>query len=410
MATHIFKASRTTFESNPPPVTSTVSVGTVSFTLSNARGAGYSLKDWKARLSSHLDATTNLTGSRQYILGTEADSSRADYIRTIGSVDYACNEQQKGTFPFNNVMPTTNSGLDASAYDALVAKFYKLMVDRQTGSNVPMILGEGKETLRMLLNPTKALTDYILGTQLKRTKRGFQKLRKKGLSARSRDADRLAADLWLQFQFGVKPLMSDIEDALTMWNNRLDELLYEEFNIFSKQESTVMSGVTTVRTFGRIRYDEKTYTIARTSYRCYGETYTQFGGTRAQLGLRWGNFVPTAWELLPWSFFIDYFSNIGDVLGAAFVDMGMLRRASVVRRRQGIRVCTFSNVRDSATQTNLKRTATIAEKRLVTEAFSRTLGFNVSPPRLRLEIPGYSLKWANMLALAKGAYRGASRI
>jgi hypothetical protein len=31
------------------------------------------------------------------------------------------------------------------------------------------------------------------------------------------------------------------------------------------------------------------------------------------------NFIPAAWELLPWSFLADYFTNIGDILTASIV-------------------------------------------------------------------------------------------
>jgi hypothetical protein len=34
-------------------------------------------------------------------------------------------------------------------------------------------------------------------------------------------------------------------------------------------------------------------------------------------GLNIQEFIPTVWELVPWSFFVDYFANIGDILECA---------------------------------------------------------------------------------------------
>jgi hypothetical protein len=39
----------------------------------------------------------------------------------------------------------------------------------------------------------------------------------------------------------------------------------------------------------------------------------------ATLGFSWESFVPTVWELVPYSFILDYFTNIGDVLSAGLL-------------------------------------------------------------------------------------------
>jgi hypothetical protein len=40
----------------------------------------------------------------------------------------------------------------------------------------------------------------------------------------------------------------------------------------------------------------------------------------ARFGFTPSEFIPTAWEILPWSFLVDYFLNIGDLLSASVTD------------------------------------------------------------------------------------------
>jgi hypothetical protein len=55
----------------------------------------------------------------------------------------------------------------------------------------------------------------------------------------------------------------------------------------------------------------------------------------AQLsGFSWTEFVPTAYELLPFSFVLDYFSNVGSVLSAGYASKGYTSWVSVSTRTE----------------------------------------------------------------------------
>jgi hypothetical protein len=45
----------------------------------------------------------------------------------------------------------------------------------------------------------------------------------------------------------------------------------------------------------------------------------------ALFGFTPSEFVPTAWELMPWSFLVDYFTNIGDILTSSVTDTSSVR-------------------------------------------------------------------------------------
>lgn len=48
------------------------------------------------------------------------------------------------------------------------------------------------------------------------------------------------------------------------------------------------------------------------------------------VGVSWGDVALTGWELIPWSFLVDYFTSIGDYLNAVvFLSQAKARYASV---------------------------------------------------------------------------------
>jgi hypothetical protein len=47
-------------------------------------------------------------------------------------------------------------------------------------------------------------------------------------------------------------------------------------------------------------------------------------------GFQFRDFVPTVWELIPYSFVSDYFVNIGDILEAACTDTSIVRRVTLI--------------------------------------------------------------------------------
>jgi hypothetical protein len=125
------------------------------------------------------------------------------------------------------------------------------------------------------------------------------------------------------------------------------------------------------------------------------------------LGFDWSNFVPTLWEILPWSFAIDYFTNIGDVLSAWSFPLSAITWAqSTLRNSHEFTV-------DGYGPTGHQQEDTIAYAyKLVQLSLDRAKGGltyvrreSVDPfsmlPVLQVRLPGLgSLKWLNLAALA----------
>lgn len=114
--------------------------------------------------------------------------------------------------------------------------------------------------------------------------------------------------------------------------------------------------------------------------------------------------VPTAWELIPWSFMVDYFSNIGVVLDAwsmRFVNFAWLNltvRNSRVVQAGGLRTDHNPFV---GSDIIVQNESPVRRVRYVVKTVSREKVDNQFETELMVRIPGFpeTNKWLNIAAL-----------
>jgi hypothetical protein len=124
-------------------------------------------------------------------------------------------------------------------------------------------------------------------------------------------------------------------------------------------------------------------------------------------GVNAREFIPAAWELMPWSFLIDYFSNIGDILEQTFVSLENMRwiNKTVVDESLTEIHSNLNHARTAAAiffagWSQIVSSSPGADARVSVNrvGFSRGAGgLYVSP--FVLEIPGSLQKWLNITAL-----------
>lgn len=193
----------------------------------------------------------------------------------------------------------------------------------------PTFLGELRETLRMIRKPAAALQDgirrHLAEVELRNRenrKRYFNKQPKKY----ARNLSKIASGLWLENAFGWVPLLHDIDGARKAY----DSLFEREDRIIKisagGHDAKDVSGppVALGMQAGFISWIFSERKIEHVTVRYRGAVKAQAATTCADVGARFGftpsEFIPTAWELLPWSFLVDYFANIGDILSALVTD------------------------------------------------------------------------------------------
>lgn len=357
---------------------------------------GRSLPDYRKRIATGRSATTPFTGTRNEYASLPCIFNY--YINTVSAGSTA--GRRKAAFKWSHgiVSPALPSSADmAKAENIAATKFYKELDRVVTAFQGGIFLAELRETLHMIRNPAKALRQKVQDQ--------FGHLsRHRGRLMRQNPGNRLKflSDTWLEWSFGVKPLLNDLDDARQVLDRRQNQLLQELIRVSGSgtvesagfYNGTYVSGIINVVCGNTIKYTTSHRYIGAVSSRASGSKLL----TMSALGLSPRAFVPTLWEAMPYSFLIDYFSNVGDVISAwSNQSVGLAWGQSTVRRSTEV---------ESTRVYSLANFAYTYEKALndgKTKARNKTIGRSVIGsvpiPTLTFELPGFGNKWINMSAL-----------
>lgn len=213
---------------------------------------------------------------------------------------------------------------DLSELDAkCLAKLYSKLREEQEQMNGLQFLGELREALHMIRSPAegirKALNTYY--SLAKKRSKGMQVGHKKDAKA----ITAMLSETWLEISFGWKPLLQDTRElAKTIARHvtgrlprkrvsyavELEERGISSLSDFTYYQFNVLSGTTSWQQTSGIRW------IVGLSPNVNGPGL-QSARLSQLAGFDPRNFLPTLYELTPWSFLVDYFVNVGEIIGAA---------------------------------------------------------------------------------------------
>lgn len=267
--------------------------------------------DWKVNVAKRINATGTYTRRREWHgLGRST-------VRSL-TISGPSKLESVGTFrtPFSSTAFVVSDSYrtDPSLQDLAVRRLRSAIKDRVSSVNILVPLGELNE-LRGLL---RQIIDSVLGLL-----KAVMDLKKRGNVA---DLSKRISELWLQWSFAIAPTIAEaqeIADAIS------EALLGSSERTFTDFGSAKKDFVLPYKLTHHSAYGGNSFITAEAkctlSYRAAcgyfipvtsGNSYDSLS---SHLGLEIGSIVPTLWELLPFSWLIDYFSTVGAALDDTFV-------------------------------------------------------------------------------------------
>jgi len=262
--------------------------------------------------------------------------------------------------------------------------------------------GELSQTLRMLRTPAQSLRNGISSYVADAKK---QAARKKTTKAKNK----VVAGTWLEYNFGWLPLASDIEDAARAVS-KAPTIVFRR--IQGSGDTTTSSSHVDISGYGyaQCRWEKTIRVVQSVRYlgavRCDNVTA---GGKLENFGLSTENFLPTIWNLIPYSFLVDYFSNVGKIIDGASVktsDIAWTCRTDRNLSEKKPQSCTFIGKQQNPWILWIHTNASAPSGSIIKSSFNRfpvNSGIGVSLSDLRFRIPGVEepFKWLNIAALGR---------
>lgn len=393
---------------------------------------GENLPNWMRLIRLGENATTSLSGTIQRV-----QPLRWGKVEAFWSYESDFNPQQwykryggySGIFVLDTVLPTAAIPLSSQkAEDLALARFNERVAEVNRQFQGGVFFAELTKTLHGLRNPAEALFKGI-----ERYSHAAKKLRKRTIAKylRLKNADdfvgpidlrslnrkqrrlasaefrKAAAGLWLEHSFHWVPLMYDIQGAVSALKASWERLPSEFVKVSATDEQSV-TGAFATNSYGAgfIAVNVRVRDVASASVRMYGRVRV---GTRVQnwpdskaLGYDIRSFVPTIWELIPYSWAVDYFTNIGDIIyGLSYGGQDVMWAARGIKRSirrthlgtaQIVPQVAPANHHTTAWRTNAITSELLAEKAVI----SRATYTGNYVPLFEWSVPGMSLKWLNL--------------
>jgi len=290
------------------------------------------------------------------------------------------------------------SRADSHALTKLAKRTNELLTTFQGG----VFIGELAQTIRQIRHPAMALRRGI-SNYLKDVHK-----RSKGIK-RAVDMHRMVTGTYLEYTFGWQPLVNDLDagaeilaELITDTRNRDVKTIKVSGSDHQAKEDSDWASIISNSGFCVVEARGKRVHSTTVKYlACFLLEPSTRKSVMTKIGLNLANFVPTLWELVPWSFVVDYFTNIGDCLtGLAncTVNPTWVMRWNIVEDVYEVKNFRLRTPLDAP---NLISQSLVPGSFYVDQrSISRNIYLGSLIPSFRFEIPGEtSRKWINLAAL-----------
>jgi hypothetical protein len=282
-------------------------------------------------------------------------------------------------------------------------KFNEKCLKAQQDLNGLVALGELGQTLKMIHRSARSirngLTSYLTDVDKSVRRNKNRKNRKDRIMTE-------ASDLWLEYSFGWKPLYADIDDGCKALANTLYAVRDRKFVSAIAEDRVITAGtplnyIISGNVINYLLRERRRYYVSVRYYGLVGAPQKDvFSYSRS--GLTSSEFIPTIWELIPYSFLVDYFSNVGEIIQAfshgsyncLWVNRGICTISESYWEDVAADLIVVPPYVDSVQYWSPGTRSSYSKRNVSRAQYSGT-----RIPSLEFQVPGMSTKWINMSAL-----------
>jgi hypothetical protein len=236
---------------------------------------------------------------------TEGEGDAKHVVIDLHIDDHISNYHSLGSYK------VSDPGSDNARSESITKSLNKL---HSNSSNWGENLGQGKKTCEEFAKIASRVAQSLLAMKRGNVRDAASKLI--GLTGRhgTRSVSKSISDLWLEYNYGIKPILSDVHELQQAVHQTLEQ---------THGISGVGTGISTA---------DADFLWENTFFhksKCVNSFRTQMNGIMSNklsyvlesAGLV--NPISIAWELVPWSFAIDWFIPVGQTLQAMTAGYGL---------------------------------------------------------------------------------------
>jgi hypothetical protein len=277
---------------------------------------------WKDQVKLGQNATTGFIGSKYSVSNSTWVSGQQNLVYQDAITKRIGTSVAQG-FGYANVFPPplgNPSNIAASVDNRAKRKFLDRYESIKSSIEAGQDFGEYKETLESVHHPLNSLKQGMIHY--------LEKLKKVSRFRKSPVAlKKILTDTYLEFHFGWQPLADDVANLIA----DAGRFRFPQYPCQGQHQDRY-SGTTETRSFA-IAFLPSVFHRYKTTDSYYvrykGMVRSRAASGQISIGqalrLTPENWLPTAWDLLPYSWIADYFVNIGDILqGLSFINADLV--------------------------------------------------------------------------------------
>jgi len=390
----------------------------VTYNVRSNTRSGVRNPQWRDQVKLGTNATTPFSGVDARInklvplsVVTIGVMQAGDVAATQSGVSYSISGFPAYTSIFT---PNADSSVQTRVINRCISKFLDACDEARSSIEAGQDIGEYRETLESIHRPLGSMQDKlrVYLNQLTKASRSI----KRGPALR-----KVIADTYLEFRFGINPLVDDVAKIIADCGRFRFPVIPVHAAAHERYQGS--ASITTLGNMGDypsnqigIRSYSEFYCRYKGAYRSNSNEKTGKIGVLQSLRLLPEDFIPTVWDLLPYSWMVDYFTNVGDVYrGLCFVTSNLVWSCKTTRDRN---VYSYSNFRPVTLTlspgfhwVSVNNQCSGGEAEFEVRVVNRSaLSAADLIPRFQIQIPQSKYPYLNMLAVASQKFRALSRV